>query len=227
MSLTPPPDEPPGATAAPPPRTPAARQSHAECTALLQQHFPALFGAASVVRPLKLHIQADIQARAPGVFTKAALSHFLRRYTASGAYLNALARSPQRYDLDGQPAGEVSAEHRQGARDELARRRQVQDAQRADEDEARRQRARLLRDYETTTLTRANFCALKGIDEGALDALLALAREDAARRPPPPPMRAEAPRDMRREPRPAQGPRGPRGDAGPPRRPPGGGAPRG
>jgi ProP effector len=174
--------------------------SHAACTALLQQHFPALFGAASVVRPLKLQIQADIQARAPGVFTKAALSHFLRRYTASGAYLNALAQQPMRCDLDGQPAGEVSAEHRQAARDELARRRQAQDAQRAEEDEARRQRARLLRDFETTTLTRANFCALKGVDDGALDALLALARQEAAQRPPPrhaPPPHRSAPRRAR------------------------------
>jgi ProP effector len=172
----------------------AAAMSHAECTTLLQQHFPALFGPASPIRPLKLHIQADIQQRAPGVFTKAALSHFLRRYTASPAYLQALARTPQRHDLDGQPAGEVSDEHRQGARDELARRRNEQDARRAEEDEARRGRARLLRDFETTTLTRANFCALRGIDAQTLDDVLALARQERAQRPPPRPATHESQR---------------------------------
>jgi ProP effector len=185
----------------------AAAMSHAECTTLLQQHFPALFGPASPIRPLKLHIQADIQQRAPGVFTKAVLSHFLRRYTASPAYLQALARTPQRHDLDGQPAGEVSDEHRQGARDELARRRNEQDARRAEEDEARRGRARLLRDFETTTLTRPNFCALKGLDEGMLDALLAQARQEAAQRP-----AALDPRDRRD--------RSPHADRRPPHRPP-------
>lgn len=186
----------------------AATMSHAACTALLQQHFPALFGPSSPIRPLKLHIQADIQQRAPGVFSKAALSHFLRRYTASPAYLQALARTPQRHDLDGQPAGEVSDEHRQAARDELARRRQAHEAQRAEEDEARRGRARLLRDYETTTLTRANFCALKGLDDDMLDAVLAQARQEAAQRPAAPPMRRDAPPSHDRRP-PRRPPRGP------------------
>jgi len=196
-------------TAAAPSAAPA--MSHADCTALLQQHFPALFGPASPIRPLKLHIQADIQQRAPGVFTKAALSHFLRRYTASPGYLQALARTPQRHDLDGQPAGEVSEEHRQGARDELARRRNEQDARRAEEDEARRGRARLLRDFETTTLTRPNFCALKGLDDGLLDALLAQARQEAMHRPPAPAPRRDAPPQFDRRPprRPQRGPGGP------------------
>lgn len=172
-----------------------AAMSHAACTAQLQHHFPALFGPASPIRPLKLHIQADIQARAPGVFSKAALSQFLRRYTASPAYLQALARTPQRYDLDGQAAGDVSDEHRSAARDELTRRRSEHDARRAEEDEARGQRARLLRDFETTTLTRANFCALKGIDAEALDDVLALARQEMAQRPPMQPR--TAPREAR------------------------------
>lgn len=44
--------------------------------------------------------------------------------------------------------------------------------------EAQRARADLLRAYETTTLTKANFCALKGWTEEALDQALALAREE-------------------------------------------------
>ncbi|MBN8511186.1 MAG: prop effector ProQ, partial [Burkholderiales bacterium] len=54
------------------------------CAAALRARFPALFGGAP--KPLKLRIQADIQARAPGVFTKAALSAFLRRHTGRHGY---------------------------------------------------------------------------------------------------------------------------------------------
>ena len=54
--------------------------------------------------------------------------------------------------------------------------------------EEQRARADLLRAYETTTLTKNNFCALKGWTEEALDKALALAREEhKARRPNGPP----------------------------------------
>jgi hypothetical protein len=46
-----------------------------------------------------------------------------------------------------------------------------------------RARAALLRAHESTTLTNANFCALKGITPAQLEAQLSLARQerDAAR----------------------------------------------
>jgi len=53
----------------------------------------------------------------------------------------------------------------------------------AADNEARRSRATLLRTYETTTLTRANFCALKGMAEPALEALLVQARAEREQRP--------------------------------------------
>ncbi len=195
MSETPPPtDAPrPEATAAVEPTptptpavTPAAtRMSPADCARELAERFPALF--AGKPKPLKLRIQADIQERAPGVFTRQALSAFLRRHTGSTAYLIALTTLGQRFDLDGQPAGELSQEHRQAAVDELARRRALHAQRREEEQQARRQRANLLRDFETTRLTPANFCALKGIAPESLEALLAVAREEAAQQPPRPP----------------------------------------
>jgi sRNA-binding protein len=103
--------------------TRAPEMSPAACADLLKQHFPALF--ATGAKPLKLRIQTDIQQRAPGVFTKGALSAFFRRYTGSTGYLLALSKSEQRFDLDGQAAGELSEEHRQLAREELTRRRQL------------------------------------------------------------------------------------------------------
>jgi hypothetical protein len=168
------------------------------CAALLKQHFAALFGGAP--KPLKLRIQADIQARAPGIFSKSALSGFLRQHTSRHAYLLALTRADQRFDLDGQPAGELSAEHRQAALDELARRRGLREAREAEMLEQRRNRAALLRAFDGSTLTVANFCALKGIAEDELEGLLDRARAEAREQAqtPAPALRARNPPRQRR-----------------------------
>lgn len=181
-----------------PPAPVVPELSPAACGARLAGLFPALF--AQRARPLKLRIQADIQQRAPGIFTRKTLSTFLHRHTTTNAYLMSLTQAPQRVDLDGAPAGDISEEHRQAAMQELARRRGLfeerraaeQAARRAEEaqarqahaeqDQARRDRAALLRAVETSTLTRANFCALKGLAEADLEAQLVLARAEALQR---------------------------------------------
>ena len=138
----------------------APQMAPAECARELRARFPALFGDSP--KPLKLRIQADIQERAPGVFTKKALSIFLHRYTGSTSYLVALSRAKQRFDLDGQPGDALSDEHRAAATAELQRRRAVHEVRRAAEDAARRQRAQLLRDFETSTLTRVQLLRAQG-----------------------------------------------------------------
>jgi rSAM/selenodomain-associated transferase 1 len=182
----------PAAAPAPAPTSPADL-SPAACAARLAELFPALFGAGRAL-PIKLRIQNDIQQRAPGVFTRRSLSPFLHRYTTSTAYLKALLNLPHRFDLDGAPAGDIDDVHRQAAATELERRRGLFEAKRAAEraaanearraaetaarqqlaveDQARRERAALLRAFESSTLTRANFCALKGIPEAELDGRL-------------------------------------------------------
>ncbi|MEO7851921.1 MAG: ProQ/FinO family protein [Rubrivivax sp.] len=167
-------DETPAAVA---PASAARPLSNEACAGLLKQHFPALF--AGTPKPLKLRIQADIQVRAPGVFTKSALSAFFRQHTGRNAYLLALTRAEQRFDLDGQAAGELSAEHRQAAVDELARRRGLRESREALLQEQRRNRATLLRDFESNTLTVANFCTLKGVAPDDLEGLLEQARAEA------------------------------------------------
>ena len=182
----------------PPQPAPAQRPAElapAECAALLAARFPAVFGK-DVHRPLKLRIAADIQQQLPNTFTKRALSAFLHRHTTSTLYLKALANEPSRYDLDGAAAGEVSAEHRQAAAEEVQRRRAMQQqrrtgaiesqrkaelAQREADGQERVARARLLRAFETSNLTRANFCTLMGVAEAQLDALLAQARDERQR----------------------------------------------
>ncbi|WP_292455320.1 ProQ/FINO family protein [Methylibium sp.] len=234
--------------------------SPSACAARLAELFPAVFSPGAP-KPLKLRIQADVQQRAPGVFTRKALSVFLHRHTTSTAYLRALADAADRIDLDGLPAGPVNDEHRQAAATELQRRRALHDerraaerdaqrkahderragerdaqraahdaqraahdAQRATHDEARRaraaegqalsERAALLRAFEATTLTAANFCALKGLSQGDLATALAQARDDRQRfaqapRPQPPetrpPDRDPRTRSQPPEARPAQG----------------------
>jgi len=201
-------DPAPAAAAVPPqPPQPAPRLPDlppAECAALLAARFPALFGK-DVHRPLKLRIAADIQQQLPNTFTKRALSAFLHRHTTSTPYLKALASEPNRYDLDGAAAGEVSAEHRQAAADEVQRRRALQQQRRAGAIEAQRKaefaqreadgqervaRARLLRAFETSNLTRANFCTLMGVADGELDGLLAQARDERQRHAAAPPAAA-------------------------------------
>jgi sRNA-binding protein len=177
-------------------RAALAHLTPAECAQALKARFPALF--AGPAKPLKLRIQADIQARAPGVFTKQSLSGFLRRHTGSTGYLIALTRAPQRLDLDGQASEAVSEEHRLAAQEELARRRQSSENKRAEELAAqadqlqrRRNRATLLRDFERTTLTESNFAALKGLAVDEMRGILERARTEAAEMPP---ERAEPPR---------------------------------
>ncbi|WP_310383955.1 ProQ/FinO family protein [Roseateles sp.] len=163
--------------------TNAVEMSPAACAAKLKELFPALFGGGGV-KPLKLRVQADIQERAPGVFTKAQLSAFLRRHTGSTSYLMAITKARTRFDLDGQPAGDLIDEHRVVAVEELTRRRGLQQ-ERIDLEQAQaRNRAGLLHDFENTTLTLPNFCALKGVTPEDLPGLLEIARQEAAARPP-------------------------------------------
>lgn len=123
-----PPETAPDVAAAAGRRQPHPVPSVADTARLLANHFPALFGAG-VIKPIKLRIHADIHQRAPGVFTKKALSVFLQRHTTGTAYLRALvAKGATRADLDGQPVGEVAVEHREAAASELDRRRAIADA---------------------------------------------------------------------------------------------------
>ena len=190
----------------------AERAAQEDCSPQLKKLYPALF--SNPPKPLKLRIQADIQTRSPGLFTKPQLSAFLRRYTGSHAYLNALVKATHRFDLDGNPGDELSDEHRNAAGEELARRRANTQARIALENEQRANRATLLKEFEANTLPAAEFAASKGVPEAELEPLIARARKEALEPPPAPAFN----RDRRgpgpqhnRGPRPeGQGPRGPR-----------------
>src|SRR5574343_850825 len=84
---------------APSDAAPKADTSPAATGARLAELFPALFTGPA--KPLKLRIQVDIQERAPGEFSKQALSAFFRRHTGTTSYLTAVSQGTQRFDLDG------------------------------------------------------------------------------------------------------------------------------
>jgi len=194
-------------TTNPTPRPAPQGLSVAQCACELAQRFPALFGPQATPGPVKLRIHVDILERAPQVFTRRVLAAFLSRHTTTTPYLKALVGATHRLDLDGAPAGEILEEHRQAAVQELARRRQQHQAHRRPNDRPgpaerrkpiaqrghprergaaaedaqlaqRRERAELLRAFESTTLTLANFCALKGLDAALLEATLTQARAE-------------------------------------------------
>jgi ProP effector len=76
--------------------------------AKLAELYPACFaaGASGPHRPLKIGIYADLRERG----LKAAEAGVLGVYTRRRAYLKAVAAGGPRYDLDGNPCGEVTAD---------------------------------------------------------------------------------------------------------------------
>jgi ProP effector len=167
--------------------------SPAACGAKLAELFPALFHPATAdapppVKPLKLRIQGDILERAPGVFTKRILGIYFSRYTTSNAYLKALTQAPSRFDLDGNPVGEIDIVHRTAAVEELARRRDIAQAKRAELHKAQRQAAQATQNVQGPAAPTQGEGASAPQREGVREA-----RRDAPRNP-----RRDAPREAQR-----------------------------
>ncbi|NJD33966.1 MAG: ProQ activator of osmoprotectant transporter prop [Betaproteobacteria bacterium] len=80
----------------------------------LLETISAKFAIFRECRPLALGIHKAISERMPEVDT-AQLRLAMRMHTASTRYLKALLASGERFDLDGKPAGEVTAEQREVA----------------------------------------------------------------------------------------------------------------
>ena len=75
----------------------------------------ALFPIIAKAEPLAIGIDKSLFERVPDLPRKH-LRTALRTHTASTRYLKAVVRSPHRFDLDGQPAGEISEEQRMHAK---------------------------------------------------------------------------------------------------------------
>jgi ProP effector len=76
---------------------------------LLAEKWPMVFGPTATVRPLKVGIHHDLQALLPDVDQKL-LRCALARHCERPRYQHAILDGGPRYDLDGQPRGEVTPE---------------------------------------------------------------------------------------------------------------------
>lgn len=72
-------------------------------------------------QPLAIGIHKTIKTQLPDI-GDGALRFALKQHTASTKYLKAVANGDQRFDLDGNPAGEITPEQRQQALDALKER---------------------------------------------------------------------------------------------------------
>ncbi len=86
-------------------------QQNKAVLALLAERWPACFAIYEARRsPLKVGIHRDILAALDGTVTAKKLSAALRCYTGNAVYRSRLRAGAVRIDLDGRPAGEVTAD---------------------------------------------------------------------------------------------------------------------
>lgn len=89
-------------------------QEHAFSLATLKERFPVF----KDFRPLAIGIHKAIRAMLPEV-DAGQLKLAIKRHVGSTRYLKSISQGGSRFDLDGNPAGEVTEEQRQQAADEL------------------------------------------------------------------------------------------------------------
>jgi len=108
----------------------------------------AAFPVFASALPLAIGVHKTIKERLPEI-DAAKLRLALKLHTASTRYLKALANSDTRFDLDGNPAGEITAEQKQQALDGLkerfrkaAERKRAEQQQKDEQDRQAKQQAR-------------------------------------------------------------------------------------
>lgn len=142
--------------------------------------YPKLFGAHFL--PLKLGVFHDLMARHPNDFKKDELKLAMGKHARSTRYLECVAASLARHDLDGNTIEPVSPEHVHHAILEVFRRRQARS-----KDDLRPRLCVLLKQaIENSGLGLDNYAALvRGQDEtsnGLLDEAMAQLKAEAAKR---------------------------------------------
>jgi len=108
------------------PTPPSARQKRHQAAAaairLLAEFYPKCFSIYEERRrPLKLNIHLDIQAALDSAITPAELHRALGTYCSNPIYLGHTRTGAWRLDLNGEPAGVVTADEEAHARETLAR----------------------------------------------------------------------------------------------------------
>lgn len=105
----------------------------------VQETLAREFAVFRDARPLAIGIHKAIKARLPDI-GDAALRLALKNHTASTKYLKALSSGAVRFDLDGNPSGEVTPEQRQQALETVKERfRKAAERKKAEQQEQERQ----------------------------------------------------------------------------------------
>ena len=128
--------------------------------------YPKLFGAHFL--PLKLGVFHDLMARHPDDFKKDELKLAMGKHARSTRYLECVAASLARHDLDGNAVEPVSPEHVHHAILEVFRRRQA----RSKDDLRPRLRVLLKQAIENSGLALDDYAALVRVQDEATNALL-------------------------------------------------------
>ncbi len=103
--------------------------------AYLYETFPLCFIAEGETKPLKIGLFQDLAERLAddSKVSKTQLRVALRRYTSSWRYLKCIKEGAQRVDLDGNPCGELEAEHIEHAQATLKESQERARAKRAEQ----------------------------------------------------------------------------------------------
>lgn len=117
--------------------------SSKEVIAFLAERFPLCFCVEGEARPLKIGIFQDLVERVGGEMnlSKTQLRSALRLYTSSWRYLYGVKPGATRVDLDGNPCGELDAQHVEHARKQLEEAKSRVQAQRAEQQAKKREAA--------------------------------------------------------------------------------------
>lgn len=104
----------------------------------------ATFAVFRDAQPLALGIHKTLLERMPEL-SKDQVRTALRIHTASTRYLKVLAQGKERYDLDGNAAGEVTEEQREQAAGQLKERFRKAAERRKEEEQAKKRQDNLLK----------------------------------------------------------------------------------
>lgn len=109
----------------------------------------ATFPIFAEAKPLAIGVHKVILERLPEL-TKDLVSKALKRHTATTRYLKAVAKGGQRFDLDGNAAGEITDEQRDAAaklvndrQQRAADKRKAEEAQRREEAKTKQRQEKL------------------------------------------------------------------------------------
>jgi ProP effector len=94
--------------------------------------------------PLAIGIHKTLRERMPEL-TKDQIGRAMKIHTASTRYLKALSQSDHRFDLDGNPAGEITAEQRDQATSLLKERFKKMAERHKAQEQAKKQQEKLLK----------------------------------------------------------------------------------